>query len=419
METALKFEHVSKKYQLGIGKTGLRDALAQPFRRMRRRGAQAQYDDQILWALKDVDFALERGAALALLGPNGAGKSTILKLLAHITTPTAGKIEINGRIGTLIELGAGFHPDLTGRENVYLNGAILGLSLKEIDRVFDRIVDFSGLARFIDTPVKRYSSGMYVRLGFSVAAHINPDILLVDEVLAVGDAQFLQKCIQRISELRRNGTTIVFVSHNVYLVKSVCDVGLFILNGQIQDQGDTVSIIRSYEAWLHQRQAEGAARPEPDDSRALESGLVDITDVELYNSKGGQADSFGYQESVEVRVYYRARQKIDSPNLAVHIVRPDGTTCCMIKNMDYGYPLQDLTGEGAISLTIDPLQLVGGTYSVDAFIDGAFEGIQLAGGHSSWFHVTGPSIAVYESAGVFVPHVSLIKLTPGGEPGPG
>ena len=193
---------------------------------------------------------IEPGAALGLVGPNGSGKTTSLKLLSRITFPSAGRVHINGRISALIELGAGFHPDLTGRENVYLNGTILGMKKHEIDKRFDQIVDFSGIERFIDTPVKRYSSGMYVRLGFSVAAHVEPDVLLVDEVLAVGDAQFRQKCARRIEELQSIGTTIVFVAHNLYLVRSVCDQAVFLLKGQVQQQGTVDDVLNRYENWL-------------------------------------------------------------------------------------------------------------------------------------------------------------------------
>jgi len=213
-QTVIQFQHVSKRYNLGMTRTSLPTAvyqwgksLLQPSKNGERR--QKQY----LWAIKDVSFDLQRGESLALIGPNGAGKTTILKLLAGITTPTSGNININGKLSALIELGAGFHPDLSGRENIFLNGAILGLTRAEIQRKFDEIVAFSELEKFIDTPVKRYSSGMAVRLGFAVAASIDPDILLVDEVLAVGDAAFRQKCMDRIRTMLNQGTSIIFVSH--------------------------------------------------------------------------------------------------------------------------------------------------------------------------------------------------------------
>jgi len=255
MKPAVRFENVSKRYELGTGQASLKRLVTKPIKRLIGRKNKL-HPSQVLWALRDVSFAVEPGSALGLVGPNGSGKTTSLKLLSKITFPTSGKIDVNGRISALIELGAGFHPDLTGRENVYLNGTILGMKRQEIDERFDQIVEFSGLERFIDTPVKRYSSGMYVRLGFSVAAHVEPDVLLVDEVLAVGDAQFRQKCAQRIEELQKIGTTIVFVAHNLYLVRSVCDKAVFLLNGETQQMGDVDDVISSYENWLFEQRQE-------------------------------------------------------------------------------------------------------------------------------------------------------------------
>src|SRR6476620_4171340 len=200
------------------------------------------------WALKDVSFEVPRGQALGIIGHNGAGKSTILKLLSRITTPTNGEIMINGRLSALIEVGSGFHPELTGRENVYLNGSILGMMRREITQKLDSIVEFAELRQFIDTPVKRYSSGMYVRLGFSIAAHLDPDILLLDEVLAVGDAAFQRKCIDRITELKKNGTTIVFISHDLRAVHQLCDRVILLKKGVIAADGDPVETIALYQS---------------------------------------------------------------------------------------------------------------------------------------------------------------------------
>ncbi|HIE57822.1 MAG TPA: ABC transporter ATP-binding protein, partial [Anaerolineales bacterium] len=210
--TVIQFQNISKRYNLGMTRTSLPTAAYQWGRSLLKPAkSQERQKKQYLWALKDVSFDLQRGESLALIGPNGAGKTTILKLLAGITTPTSGNIQINGKLSALIELGAGFHPDLSGRENIFLNGAILGLTRAEVQRKFDEIVAFSELEQFIDTPVKRYSSGMAVRLGFAVAASIDPDILLVDEVLAVGDAAFRQKCMERIRSMLNQGTSIIFV----------------------------------------------------------------------------------------------------------------------------------------------------------------------------------------------------------------
>jgi len=410
VKPVIQFEHVYKQYRLGLGRTSLREAVASNAKKIARRNAQAETAKQSLWALHDVSFELHKGGALGLIGPNGAGKTTILKILAKITRPTSGIVDIQGRVSALIELGAGFHPDLSGRENIYLNGAILGLSRKEISRVFDRIVDFSGLERFIDTPVKRYSSGMYVRLGFSVAAHIEPDVLLVDEVLAVGDAQFRQKCARRIEDLRNSGTTIVFVAHNLYLVKSVCDTAIFMNKGRVQVQGDVVDAITAYEAWLHENQITLAG--EKRDSRdPTHTSVTDLTAIEIRRLDGTVTDKFTHQDAVEIRVHYKARQPVQQPNLVLRITRADGVTSCMIRTIDYGYTLKDMEGDGIISVAIDPLQLAGGAYVIEAkLMTNVIDGIPLAKMHSSWFEVEGLSLGHVEASGVFVPQVIWARI---------
>src|SRR5438067_3580385 len=224
----LRLEHVSKRYR--IRRESEAGAARNP---LVRKLQSLRKPTEEFWAVRDVSFEVERGEALGIIGHNGAGKSTILKLLSSITAPTSGEITINGRLSALIEVGSGFHPELTGRENIYLNGAILGMTRRQIAKRLDSIVDFAGVRQFLDTPVKRYSSGMYVRLGFSIAAHLDPDILLLDEVLAVGDAAFQEKCLKRISEMKEAGTTIVFISHNLGAVERLCDRVILLQRGQI------------------------------------------------------------------------------------------------------------------------------------------------------------------------------------------
>jgi lipopolysaccharide transport system ATP-binding protein len=248
--TTITFSNVSKQYQLGLTRTSAPALVARWARKALRRPA-GEAAGRTFWALRDVSFELRQGDSLALVGANGAGKTTILKLLANITKPTSGSLATHGQLSALIELGTGFHPDLTGRENIFLNGTILGLRRKEIAGRLDEIIDFAGLERFIDTPVKRYSSGMIVRLGFAVAASIHPDILLVDEVLAVGDAAFQQKCLKRIHSLIEGGASIVFVSHNFYLVQAVCSTALYLKKGEVQHYGPTREVIDHYEQDLH------------------------------------------------------------------------------------------------------------------------------------------------------------------------
>lgn len=257
---ALKAENISKQYRLGQVGTG---TLSHDLNRFwhRVRGKEDPYlkigeandrtkkgTSEYVWSLRDINFEIEQGDAIGIIGRNGAGKSTLLKLLSKVTKPTTGQIYTNGRIASLLEVGTGFHPEMTGRENVFLNGAILGMTRKEIKRKFDEIVDFSGVERYIDTPVKRYSSGMYVRLAFAVAAHLESEILIVDEVLAVGDADFQKKCLGKMNDVAKGeGRTILFVSHNMTAVKELCNKGILLNQGMLEYQGDMLSTIIEYQ----------------------------------------------------------------------------------------------------------------------------------------------------------------------------
>ena len=257
-DVVIKAEDISKLYRLGQVGTGTLShdlkrwwALARgkedPYLKIgaendRTKKSQSDY----AWALKDINFEINRGDTIGIIGKNGAGKSTLLKLLSRVTTPTTGQIKIKGRIAALLEVGTGFHPELTGRENIFMNGAILGMTKKEIERKFDEIVDFAGVEMYIDTPVKRYSSGMYVRLAFGVAAHLEPEILIVDEVLAVGDAEFQKKCLGKMSDVASHGRTIIFVSHNMQAIQSLCKKAIFLYNGRVHSQGPVEATINDY-----------------------------------------------------------------------------------------------------------------------------------------------------------------------------
>jgi lipopolysaccharide transport system ATP-binding protein len=251
-EISVKVEGVGKRYSIGGAvqrHTTMRDALVtaakRPIERIRHPGAATHHSEEI-WALRDVSFEVHEGEVLGLIGGNGAGKSTLLKLLSRITEPTEGVIELRGRVGSLLEVGTGFHPELTGRENIFLNGAILGMTRAEIDRRFDDIVEFAEINRFLDTPVKRYSSGMYVRLAFAVAAHLEPEVLVIDEVLAVGDAAFQRKCLGRMEDVAESGRTVLFVSHNMQAVRSLCTRVVQLEEGRVVDSGSPFAVVDRY-----------------------------------------------------------------------------------------------------------------------------------------------------------------------------
>ena len=261
MSIAIKVKNISKQYRLGEIGTG---ALSHDINRFwyKLRGKEDPYAridhsvtqnlDKYIWALKDVDFEVNKGEVLGIIGKNGAGKSTLLKIISKITKPTSGQIKINGRIASLLEIGTGFHPEMTGRENIFMNGAILGMTRKEIQKKFDEIVDFSGVEKYIDTPVKRYSSGMYVRLAFAVSAHLEPDILIVDEVLAVGDAEFQKKCLGKMKDVNeKDGRTVLFVSHNMFSVAKLCDRVICLANGNLIMNGTPNKIIPQYLKYNH------------------------------------------------------------------------------------------------------------------------------------------------------------------------
>jgi lipopolysaccharide transport system ATP-binding protein len=255
-DIAISCENLGKKYRLGQRerykalRDTLTDALSAPFRRLRGNRTNGSNGnaalDETFWALKDVSFDVCHGEVVGIIGPNGAGKSTLLKILSRITKPTEGQVKINGRVGSLLEVGTGFHPELTGRENIFLNGTILGMKKREIERKFDEIVDFAEIEKFLDTPVKRYSSGMYVRLAFAVAAHMEPEILVIDEVLAVGDAAFQKKCLGKIGDVAKNGRTVIFVSHDMTAIQNLCSRVVRLDNGHAISIGPAMQEIESY-----------------------------------------------------------------------------------------------------------------------------------------------------------------------------
>ncbi len=302
MATAITVEGLSKLYRIGQFRAAygtLRDSLARGVKHL-TSGHHAEPRAEI-WALDDVSFSVDEGEVLGVIGKNGAGKSTLLKILTRITSPTRGRAEIRGRVGSLLEVGTGFHPELTGRENVYLNGAVLGMKRREIGRNFDAIVEFAGVEQFIDTPVKRYSSGMYVRLAFSVAAHLEPEIMLVDEVLAVGDAEFQRRCLGRMEEYGSSGRTILFVSHNMPAIARLCDRAVLLKGGQLALDGPAGDVVAHY---LQYESGAGSSAAWPDQATAPGKELVRLRAVRVLGDHGQLLDAVDIRRQVGIEITF-------------------------------------------------------------------------------------------------------------------
>ena len=309
-DIALRMEHVYKKFRKGEVFNSLRDLVPALTGRMFQQQDLAGHDQREFWALRDVSFEVKRGEAFGIIGHNGAGKSTILKIMSRIMKPTKGSMAVNGRLSALLEVSAGFHQDLTGRENIFLNGTILGMNKREIESKLDQIVSFSGLEGFIDTPVKRYSSGMYARLGFSVAAHVDPDVLIVDEVLSVGDVTFQQRCMERMSSILKGGTTVLFVSHNLKAVTELCGRAMLLKKGEVAIVGGTDSVVRHY---LKDAQEPCAG----DDSKPVYISQIKVSD------EMGERSTFESGQTAWIDVEVTARERIEK--LAVAIWLADET----------------------------------------------------------------------------------------------
>ncbi|MDK3155369.1 ABC transporter ATP-binding protein [Kamptonema cortianum] len=322
-DTVLQVENISKQYRLGsVGAATLRDDLARLGRCLRRmiEGAEAEHPEDrsdSIWALRDVGFNLQRGEVLGIIGKNGAGKSTLLKILSKITGPTSGCVHVQGRIASLLEVGTGFHPELSGRENIYLNGAILGMSRKEVSAKLDEIVAFSGVEKFLETPVKRYSSGMYVRLAFAVAAHLDPDILIVDEVLAVGDQEFQNKCVGKMKDVTRSGRTVIFVSHSMDVIRKLCSRAILLEKGRICADGTPTEVISTYLS-RNIRQSE-EFRQDADPSKKLQLNAVWLERPQQSSSAHPL-----YSEKILINIEYEVRERSTSGAVAIVIHTMDG-----------------------------------------------------------------------------------------------
>jgi ABC-type polysaccharide/polyol phosphate transport system ATPase subunit len=362
---ALKFESVSKHYRIGRPRS-ITDAVGALGRRLGGESASAQRHA----ALQDVSFELERGGSLGIVGANGAGKTTILKLLSRVTWPTSGRLLVRGRVISLIELGAGFHAELTGRENIYLHAAILGLTRREVDSCFDDIVDFAEIHKFVDSPVKWYSSGMYARLGFSVAAFSRPDVLLVDEVLAVGDSAFQRRAIDKMQEFLRGGRTVVFVSHDMGNVSGLCRRAIWLDSGRVRAQGETEQVVSAYVDAINAQSASGAASRDRTEMRGG-SGEVRFTEVRLLDDQERTASLLASGDALRVRARYLAHERVRRPVFRFALVSPlHGVVIAIADSQGAELP-EWVDGPGEIECFFPSLPLRPGTYTVQLSISGS------------------------------------------------
>lgn len=315
----IRVNNLSKRYRIGAVEKGYKtfreaivEGISAPVKNFIRLRRLTEFkngiESDVIWALKDVSFEVTEGEVLGIIGRNGTGKTTLLKILSRITEPTSGSVEMYGRVSSLLEVGTGFHPELTGRENIFLNGAILGMRKKEIERKFDAIVAFSEIEKFIDTPVKRYSSGMYVRLAFAVAAHLEPDILLVDEVLAVGDAAFQKKCLGKMEDIAHGGRTVLFVSHNMGAIRSLCESAIWLDNGHIVKSGPAATVVRDYEEQQLKHLEESASIVERNPAEVEKKSFY-IHRIEMLNEKGEHTDIFKYGEKLSLIISFAGELK--------------------------------------------------------------------------------------------------------------
>ena len=355
-DVVINITGLGKRYTIGTREERydtLRDRIAavasRPFRRLAPGGLSAS---TTIWALRDVTHQIRRGEVVGVIGGNGAGKSTLLKILSRITAPTEGEVEIHGRVGSLLEVGTGFHPDLTGRENIFLNGAILGMRKAEIERKFDDIVRFAEIEEFIDTPVKHYSSGMYVRLGFAVAAHMEPEILIVDEVLAVGDVHFQRKCLGKLDDVARSGRTVLFVSHNMAAIQRLCTSAMLIQHGKLVRVGDVRSTVAAYLGGEARGGFVAAART--GDAQILSADLEDVTGRPLENAP--------CTKPIVCRIRFTLPQRSPGARIGIGLLSCDGVPIFTTNTADAGCPCPSGPGDYEACVTIPPDTLLAGDF---------------------------------------------------------
>lgn len=405
-DVVIRFDEISKRYRL---RRGWYRSIREELREWAQRIVTGSGRRDVFWALKNVSFDVEQGDVVGLIGPNGAGKSTILKILSRVTVPTSGRFALRGRVGALIEIGAGFHPDLTGRENVYLNGAIMGMRRQEIDAKFDRIVSFAEVETFVDTPVKHYSSGMQVRLGFSVAAHTDPDILLIDEVLAVGDASFQIRCLNRLAELKEQGKTIILVSHNMANVLQHSRKVLWIEGGEIRGYGWPDAVVERYLASVRDRMHASATSvfSSSDADQPIRVDRVSLCDVE-----GRVPEKFRHGDAVCIDISFTVRQPIHNPVFEVTIQDAHGYPLGGITSRFGGLKIDSTVEQGVVRLMLRPVLFLKGDYVINVHIRDQFiERYYDVKKRAAVLIVDGPSIASREVSGHLVyPHEWQVRL---------
>jgi ABC-type polysaccharide/polyol phosphate transport system ATPase subunit len=367
---AVAFTRVSKRFQLHRARPhSFQEVVTGLFH-------QSTNDAHEFWPLCDVSFEVAHGEALGLIGPNGAGKSTVLKLISRIISPTSGRVDVCGRVGALLELGSGFHPDLTGRENIYLNGSILGLDRKQVRAKLDEIIAFAEIGQFIDVPVKHYSSGMFMRLAFAITVQMEPEILLVDEILAVGDQVFQQKSLQRIRQLKQNGVTIILVSHSLAEIGSLCDRVIWLKDGQVQADGAAMQIVDQYLSYSNalyyeqqksQLQAEIRQKQKHSDNR-WGTLQAEITRVELLDADGAAPACFRTGAALRLRIHYKTHERIEAPTFGLAFYRKDGVHVNGPNSVCEGYELSHIDGLGYMDYVVERLPLNAGEYELTVAI---------------------------------------------------
>ena len=378
MTPVIQIENVSKLYKLGYyGANTFRDEVLNFFARLRGKPAvnsivgasnnlsDKDSDSDYVWALKDINLTVNQGDIVGIIGKNGAGKSTLLKILSKITTPTTGSIKIRGRIASLLEVGTGMHQELTGRENIFLNGAILGMTKHEIRSKLDDIIDFAGIAKYIDTPIKRYSSGMRVRLGFAIAAHLDPEILIVDEVLAVGDAEFQKRAIGKMQDISKGeGRTVLFVSHNMTSIKNLCKTGVLMKNGRIENVGNVDDIVDGYLAYQQNRSNKNLS--EIEDRQG--NGAIRFTNIEFFNKDGQQRDTFEVGESLIIKISYKninCPSNITSARIDMPINDKFGNKVTWLSTFIFTEKIN--INKGYVKFVIPKININEGSYTVNLF----------------------------------------------------